>query len=48
LESVKPHLDETKKAFDNGDYVTALQYIDKAEDQLDIADDIIEAKLGQN
>ena len=48
VESVKPHLDEAKKAFDSGDYLTALQNIDKAEDQLDIADDIIEAKLGQN
>jgi hypothetical protein len=48
VESVKPHLDEAKKAFDSGDYATALQHIDKAEDQLDIADDLIEAKLGQN
>jgi hypothetical protein len=48
VESIKPFLDEAKKAFDSGDYLTALQNIDKAEDQLDIADDLIEAKLGQN
>ena len=48
VESVKPHLDQAKKAFDGGNYVEALKHIDLAEDQLDIADDLIEAKLGQN
>jgi len=48
VESVKPHLDDAKKAFDSGDYAGALKHIDLAEDQLDIADDLIEAKLGQN
>ena len=48
VESVKPHLDDAKKAFDSGNYVEALKHIDLAEDQLDIADDLIEAKLGQN
>lgn len=48
VESVKPHLDEAKKAFDSGNYAEALKHIDLAEDQLDIADDLIEAKLGQN
>jgi hypothetical protein len=48
VESVKPHLDDAKKAFDNGNYVEALKHIDLAEDQLDMADDLIEAKLGQN
>jgi hypothetical protein len=48
VDSVKPHLDDAKKAFDGGNYVEALKHIDLAEDQLDIADDLIEAKLGQN
>jgi hypothetical protein len=48
VESVKPHLDEAKKAFDSGDYVAALKHIDLAENQLDIVDDLLEAKLGQN
>ena len=48
VESVKPHLDEAKKAFDNGNYAEALKHIDLAEEQLDIADDLLEAKLGQN
>ncbi len=48
VESVKPHLDDAKKAFDSGNYAEALKHIDLAEDQLDIADDLIEAKLGQN
>jgi hypothetical protein len=48
VESVKPHLDDAKKAFDNGNYAEALKHIDLAEDQLDMADDLIEAKLGQN
>ena len=48
VETVKPHLDDAKKAFDSGNYVEALKHIDLAEDQLDIADDLIEAKLGQN
>ena len=48
VESVKPHLDDAKKAFDSQNYAEALKHIDLAEDQLDIADDIIEAKLGQN
>ena len=48
VESVKPHLDDAKKAFDGGNYVEALKHIDLAEDQLDIADDLIEGKLGQN
>jgi hypothetical protein len=48
VESVKPHLDDAKKAFDGGNYVEALKHIDLAEDQLDTADDLIEAKLGQN
>jgi hypothetical protein len=48
IESVKPHLDEAKKAFDGRNYAEALKHIDLAEDQLDIADDLIEAKLGQN
>ena len=48
VESVKPHLDEAKKAFGNGNYAEALKHIDLAEDQLDIADDLIEGKLGQN
>jgi hypothetical protein len=48
VKSVKPHLDDAKKAFDSGNYAEALKHIDLAEDQLDIADDIIEAKLGQN
>ena len=47
VESVNPHLDDAKKAFDSGNYVEALKHIDLAEDQLDIADDLIEAKLGQ-
>ena len=48
VESVKPHLDEAKKFFDSGNYAEALKHIDLAENQLDIADDIIEVKLGQN
>ena len=48
IETVKPHLDEAKKAFDGGNYAEALKHIDLAEDQLDITDDLIEAKLGQN
>ena len=48
VDSVKPHLDDAKKAFDGGNYVEALKHIDLAEDQLDIADDLIEGKLGQN
>ena len=48
VQSVKPHLDDAMKAFDNGNYVEALKQIDLAEDQLDIADDLIEGKLGQN
>ena len=48
VETVKPHLDDAKKAFDSGNYAEALKHIDLAEDQLDIADDLIEAKLGQN
>ena len=48
VDSVKPHLDQAKKAFDGGNYVEALKHIDLAEDQLDIADDLIEGKLGQN
>ena len=48
VESVKPHLDEAKKFFDSGNYAEALKHIDLAENQLDIADDLLEAKLGQN
>lgn len=48
VESVKPHLDEAKKLFDSGNYAEALKHIDLAEEQLDIADDLIEGKLGQN
>ena len=48
VESIKPHLENAKKAFDGGNYAEALKHIDLAEDQLDIADDLIEAKLGQN
>lgn len=48
VETVKPHLDDAKKAFDSGNYAEAFKHIDLAEDQLDIADDLIEAKLGQN
>lgn len=48
VESVKPHLDQAKQAFDSGDFAAALKHIDLAEQQLDIADDIVEAKLGQN
>ena len=48
VESVKPHLDQAKQAFDSGNYAEALKHIDLAEQQLDIADDILEAKLGQN
>ena len=48
VESVKPHLDQAKQAFDSGNYAEALKHIDLAEQQLDIADNILEAKLGQN
>jgi hypothetical protein len=48
VETVKPHLDDAKKAFDSGNYAEALKHIDLAENQLDIADDLVEAKLGQN
>ena len=48
VETVKPHLDDAKKAFDAGNYAEALKHIDLAEEQLDIADDIIEVKLGQD
>jgi hypothetical protein len=48
VELVKPHLDEAKKAFDSGDFAEALKHIDLAEEQLDIADDIIEVKIGQD
>lgn len=42
VESVKPHLDDAKKAFDGGNYAEALKHIDLAENQLDIADDLVE------
>ena len=48
VETVKPHLDDAKKAFDSRNYAEALKHIDLAENQLDIADDLVEAKLGQN
>jgi hypothetical protein len=48
VETVKPHLDEAKKAFASGDYAEALKHIDLAEEQLDIADDIIEVKIGKD
>ena len=46
VELIKPHLDEAKKAFDSGNYTEALKHINLAEDQLDIADEIIKLKLG--
>ena len=31
VETVKPHLDDAKKAFDSGNYAEALKHIDLAE-----------------
>lgn len=46
--SVKNILDQAVEALNNGDTITALQQLDKAEDSLDVAEDKLEVILGSN
>jgi len=46
--SVKNILDQAVEALNNGDTITALQQLDKAEDSLDVAEDKLEVIFGSN